>query len=173
MEVGDFDEFCKRVAEKIIELLAKDKMEIRSISISNPIRPKPDSCNTETVQGGVQSKTLPKIAQLWNEHAGQEFSRVKAMSSGSQRYRSCNARWRENPQESHWIDIINKVNQSDFLSGNNSSNWKATLDFVVRPDKGYEILEGKYDNRGGNKPKLPPPTPTADLLKVLDEFGEN
>jgi len=44
--------------------------------------------------------------------------------------------------------ILNKIKQSDFLLGKRG-DWKVNFDFVISPRYLY-ILEGKYDNGGGN-----------------------
>ena len=45
-------------------------------------------------------------------------------------------------------DDINKLaNENNFLIGNNDRNWKADLDFLLRPDKATAILENKYSNK--------------------------
>lgn len=46
-----------------------------------------------------------------------------------------------------FIDICNLANKNDFLTGNNDRNWKADLDFLLRPDKATAILENKYSNK--------------------------
>lgn len=54
-------------------------------------------------------------------------------------------------KEYEWEDIIEvfqKANESDFLTGQNDRGWKANIDFFLRPDKFVSILEGKY---GGKK----------------------
>ena len=44
------------------------------------------------------------------------------------------------------IDVFDKVQESDFLKGNNDRGWKANIDFILREDKFVSILEGKYNN---------------------------
>lgn len=46
-----------------------------------------------------------------------------------------------------FINICNLANKNDFLVGNNDRNWKADLDFLLRPDKATAILENKYSNK--------------------------
>lgn len=40
--------------------------------------------------------------------------------------------------------ICSIANLSDFLTGNNNRGWKADFDFLMRPDKATNVLEGKY-----------------------------
>lgn len=44
-----------------------------------------------------------------------------------------------------------KVVQSDFLNGENQSNWKATFDWIMNIDNLLKILEGNYDNYDAKK----------------------
>jgi len=46
------------------------------------------------------------------------------------------------------LDCFDKIEESDFLIGNNDRGWKADIDFILREDKFINILEGKY---GGKK----------------------
>ena len=48
------------------------------------------------------------------------------------------------------IEVFNRANESDFLTGKNDRGWKADIDFILREDKFLNILEGKY---GGKKQK--------------------
>lgn len=46
-----------------------------------------------------------------------------------------------------FINICKLANENNFLIGNNDRNWKADLDFLLRPDKAIAILENKYSNK--------------------------
>lgn len=46
------------------------------------------------------------------------------------------------------LDCFDRIEESDFLIGNNDRGWKADIDFILREDKFINILEGKY---GGKK----------------------
>lgn len=43
------------------------------------------------------------------------------------------------------FDLFNRVTQSDFLMGR-SSKWKATFDWVIKPQNRIKIMEGNYAN---------------------------
>lgn len=47
--------------------------------------------------------------------------------------------------EEQIIEICQKANISDFLTGKNDRNWKADFDFIMRIDKATNILENKYN----------------------------
>lgn len=48
--------------------------------------------------------------------------------------------------EEQFIEICKIANYTDFLIGKNDKGWKADFDFLMRPDKATNVLEGKYNN---------------------------
>ena len=48
--------------------------------------------------------------------------------------------------------VFEKAEQSDFLKGNNSRNWSANFDWLIKEDNMAKVLKGKYDkNKQSNK----------------------
>lgn len=43
-----------------------------------------------------------------------------------------------------------RVHNSDFLSGKNSKNWRASFDWLIKPDNFFKIIQGKYDNNSNS-----------------------
>lgn len=41
-------------------------------------------------------------------------------------------------------EVFDKVSQSSFLNGENTQNWKATFDWIIKIENFTKILEGKY-----------------------------
>ena len=97
--------------------------------------------------------SLPKVRQLTD-------ARRKAI----------NARWKENSNIEHFIELFTKTENSDFLSGRkkNDRNWKCNFDWVLNQQNSTKIIEGLYDNLDGSSPK--PPTqdrkPTDNELAI-------
>lgn len=48
--------------------------------------------------------------------------------------------------EEQFIEICKIANYTDFLIGKNDKGWKADFDFLMKPDKAINVLEGKYSN---------------------------
>ena len=46
--------------------------------------------------------------------------------------------------------VFCKAQASHFLTGKNDRNWNATLDWLLNPQNAAKVLEGNYDNKGGN-----------------------
>lgn len=84
---------------------------------------------------------------IWNSQMGSPFPKIKSCSLKSKRGKAIAARWKERPDEKYWVEVFDKVKASNFLSGRNDRGWIADLEFICRPDKSEEILEGKYDTR--------------------------
>ena len=47
-------------------------------------------------------------------------------------------------------EVCQKANNSKFCTGDNGRGWKADFDFLIKPDKATNVLEGKYDNVNGS-----------------------
>jgi len=50
-------------------------------------------------------------------------------------------------KKEHLIEVITKVNESDFLQGENKDKWIPTFDWILVPDNFIKILEGNFDNK--------------------------
>lgn len=53
------------------------------------------------------------------------------------------------------IEAIDKVSVSDFCLNKTTTSFTADFDFILKPNRFVNILEGKYDNKGGNNKSLP------------------
>lgn len=100
----------------------------------------------ESVEKNPAGKNeLPKLAKLWNELAHESLARVRHCSPA--RKNTASKRWKENPSEEFWRDVIFKINQSDFCLGKTAGGWVANFDFLIKPNSASKALEGNYDNR--------------------------
>jgi len=88
------------------------------------------------------------LAELWNTQAHPRLPRVKHMRPGSRRFKAAANRWNEQPDRTFWFNVIEKINSTPFLVGQNDRGWNASFDFVMKPDKASEILEGVYSGTG-------------------------
>lgn len=93
---------------------------------------------------------LPVLAKIWNAHC-HKFPKVRNCSST--RKRMSDARWRSNPLEAYWIEVIGRLVRSPFCNGSNNTGWRANFDFFIRPETHNKALEGFYDSRhASNQP---------------------
>lgn len=84
---------------------------------------------------------------IWNEHTSEPIPRCRDLST--KRRRHCKARATERPL-TEWVEIVKRINRSDFCRGANERGWTASFDWLIgSPDVAIKVLEGKYDNRRG------------------------
>ena len=78
-------------------------------------------------------------------------------------------RWRENPSLEFWENIFRKANDVCLSNG-----WKPTFDWIFNDDTNYiKILEGNFDNIGGNNGKgsgYSKTNPQEQSDPALDEY---
>lgn len=81
------------------------------------------------------------IVSKWNSL----YPRLPKITKLTQsRKSSINARLRDGYTEQDIFSAFDTVCNSDFLCGNNDRGWKADFDWVMKPNKFVEIIEGKY-----------------------------
>lgn len=88
----------------------------------------------------------PKIIfDLWQELCAETFHKIQKLTP--QRQDALKNRIKIYSEKSDWEKAFQKILKSDFCRGKNENGWKATFDWILRPDTLVKILEGKYDNR--------------------------
>ena len=124
-----------------------------ALSASSPILPAAQGFPAGSQIGMVAAKGFPAdLMALWNREAHKDLPKAKGLSPG--REKSCRARLRERPLDT-WIEIINRINASAFCRGENDRGWKASFDWLLRPDTAFRVSEGKYDDRKPVKTSRP------------------
>lgn len=121
---------------------------------------------------GVQPPLPPgeSLSAIWNIHRGKL---AKCLQLTSKRLKQANARLKATPKEylkinealadhtiyaweDYWTRVVKKMAALPFMNGENKRGWKATFDFLLKPDTHIGIREGKYDSTGkGGKPTPP------------------
>ena len=104
-------------------------------------------------EGRTASENSHPLVKIWNEHRG---TLPECKGLGKERKRHSDARWKENPEENYWVDIVKRIAASPFCRGEGSRGWRADFDFFVRASTHLKVLEGKYD--GPSKPPDGPKT---------------
>jgi hypothetical protein len=98
----------------------------------------------EVKKGEARVRALPPEAILWNKERG---VLPAVLDCGSSRDRQLQARKREEFWVSNFESAVKKVKMSDFCTGKNDRGWKASFDWLLRPDTIAKVMEGRYDNR--------------------------
>lgn len=67
------------------------------------------------------------------------------------RIRAAKARIRERSDMAWWASAVRRIEASDFLTGRKPGkdhpNWRADIDWFLKPGTAGKVMEGKYDNR--------------------------
>ena len=94
------------------------------------------------------------IAELWNSACSRLPKIIKVTEGRKQKIKSRFQEFGKNVEESIQVyqAILEKVSASDFLNGENNSNWTATFDWLFdNPKNWVKVSEGNYDNKRGAK----------------------
>lgn len=127
-------------------LLEEILEELRKINLGRAPKPRQEKL---PLSGGE----LPQIAHVWNKWAHDSLSKVVSVPESGTRFKNMLCRWREKPNEDYWVGVVRKISASSFCLGKNDRDWKADIDFLIRPDTASKVLEGKYDNPPEEKKK--------------------
>ena len=115
------------------------KAEDNNTSITT-VNNKLNTTNNETL--------ISAIEEMWNQLADRNTKIPSILRVKNSRLIALRKRVQEEPELTFWIDLLRKVNDSDFLSGR-SSDWCATFDWIMKPANMVKVVEGNYDNNKG------------------------
>jgi len=106
---------------------------------------------------------VKQFRELWNAEAHEALPRWKEMPP--KRVTAARARLRERPLEA-WREVIRRISASAFCRGE-KGDWRATPDWLLRPDTAAKVLEGQYDDTGppqriGPQRATPRPEPPCE-----------
>jgi hypothetical protein len=97
---------------------------------------------TPTPSKGSGSGIDPKaLAELWNVKADPSLPRVKDLDRSQKRYRMAEQRLKSKPDLSYWASVIERINRKPFFKGDNDRGWKASFEYLVRPDTHAKLME--------------------------------
>jgi hypothetical protein len=99
---------------------------------------------------GEKQQPVPfeKIMQLYNEIC---VSFPKVLNIEGQRRKAVAARWKTYKSLEAFETLFRKTEASSFLKGHNDRNWMADFDWITKPTNMTKVLEGKYDDKGGDQ----------------------
>jgi len=95
---------------------------------------------TETVAASLAISNV--VVKEWNMIDGV----IQCRAVTPKRRQAIAARMKDQFWKEHWRDAIDKARTIDALTGRNDRNWRADLDWFLRPDTVAQLIEGKYDN---------------------------
>lgn len=83
------------------------------------------------------------LISLWNSRAHPNLPRVELLTD--RRRLHIRARLKEHPGQQFWNDLMDRVNRSPMLRGENGRDWKCSFDWILNVNNMAKILEGNYD----------------------------
>lgn len=123
---------------------------------------------TPSKEGVCRAKDAQRIVNAWNSLGLQQVQKVLPDSKRGQMLR---ARVNEYGVDAV-LQAIEKVRVSDFLKGGGSKEFIITFDWFVKPNNFPKVLEGNYDNRGGQKAQVTANPFLRDAMKGHDDEEE-
>lgn len=88
-----------------------------------------------------------KLSDLWNQKVGDRLPAVRGLST--ERARKAKARLTSHPDLAYWGEVIDKVLESPFCLGESERGWKASFDWLIRPNTHLKVMEGSYSGGTG------------------------
>lgn len=118
------------------------------------------------VSGGGEADL---VVDEWNRLDGVSECRVVT----STRRKLIATRLRDSWWRGNWLNAIARIPKARWLH-ENDGNWKADIDWFLRPDTAAKLLEGKYDNAGRTNstqrnPSFRHPDDEAEAWNVRDD----
>lgn len=165
----------EKVISAIEKLIAIGTLREHLIDVTSTQRPRNARVRTERQRDRDNRETeisavaLPKLAVIWNLHRG-TLAEVRGCS-GTRRGK-VEARWKETPDESYWVKIVQRIAKSPFCTGDNDRGWLASFDFLIQPETRHKVDEGKYDPRshGPRGPNGGGPAMSAEVKAELADL---
>jgi len=91
---------------------------------------------------GQLPHSIVEIFQLWDS-----VTKPKRKTAVTRkRITAAKTRLKELEFREGWRDALKSIPLCPFLTGNNEREWKADIDWFLKPDSVVKILEGKYSN---------------------------
>jgi len=121
---------CREVSQSVADVAYTDADADKTLDPTGLVNAKASTCPYQ------------KIVDIYHEKfpAG---ARVKFITD--KRKKAMKARWSGGMDTlEYWSDYFSHAATSRFLSGTNDRNWRADLDFFIRPDSAVNLQEGKY-----------------------------
>jgi len=135
--------------------MGKKSAEARAINKVEPTLTKVKPTSTVNVNVNVNvndnvNVDYKDIISEWNSFTW-KLSKLKALNT--ERKKHLKIRIKEHGRE-ELSNAFKKVKDSEFLQGENDSNWKANFDWVINSSNFVKIIEGNYDNKEAKRDPL-------------------
>lgn len=130
-----------------VKALRHDSGSLRSewVSLSDVVKTILEELEKKKTES-VPKNDVHCFVDMWNQFCG-KMPKIKHNPS-EKREKLIRKALHKNSDFEFWRSVIVAASKNAFLTGNNNRKWVASIDFVLRPGKAEEILEGNY---GKNK----------------------
>ena len=126
-----------------------------------------------TVSKDTVSRTdMQRAIEAWNALSTYGIPQISKLTSGSKRATSLNARIKEYGIE-EVIAAIEKIKNSDFLSGKNNRGWVITFDWFVLPNNFPKVHDGNYDSNTNIQNKNVNASTVEQFAERAQRWAEN
>ncbi|MFC1739479.1 hypothetical protein ACFL1G_10585 [Planctomycetota bacterium] len=135
-------------------------VDSESVLLSTP------TCSTVNSESTHKERSKYKtLREYWNSK--ENLPKIRAFTD--QRKKKLDARMKEKLFVDNWHEIIDKISESSFCTGNNKRGWKAGIDWVLKNSTNYvKAYEGKYDD-----PKKWPVSTKKKPIPLTSEAEQN
>ncbi len=146
--------------------LAADCGELpRNTIQENPKRIQEESKENPTTTAPAPAAPVDEIVALFNGIC-RSFSPVSSVEKW--RIEKVGALWQTCPDLDTFREVFEIFEASDFLKGGGEKGWKASFDWLMKPDNFRKVMEHQYDER----PKAPAKKDTVDEAFWEEIFAE-
>ena len=102
-----------------------------------------DSTEKYTASKDAVCRTdVQRIIEKWNSL---DLGQLKTIKAGTQRFEMLKKRIKDYGVDAV-LEAIDRIRQSNFLTGNNKNGWVITFDWFVKPNNFPKVYEGNYDD---------------------------
>lgn len=119
--------------------------QIRTRHVRNPYATQQDRTEQDNpLPPSGDSPVAEDLLKTWNENRG---SLPGAIGISAARRRAAKVVLAEEPDMGVWGAVVTRIANSNFCTGTNDRGWRATFDWLLKPDTRMKVLEGKFDTR--------------------------
>jgi len=124
--------------------IEKKRREEKETEVSNETVVSESKSFNEKKEAPKKIEPYEVLIEIWNMNRGQMR---EALAWNENRTKQAKKRWRDFPDPKFWTEVVMRLAQSSFCTGDNDRGWKADFDFLLRPNTHLAVNEGKYDNK--------------------------
>lgn len=118
-----------------------------SVTICTPDKTRHRQDNgRKPADAGALSADLDEVLNAWNASVLTSCRKLTDKRRSVLRSRLADADWKAD-----WRQALDRAAKSSFCRGENDRSWRADIDWFLRPDTVTQLLEGKFDDRNGQR----------------------